>query len=55
MVDLYYIYCSKRWEYELLTKRDTDNLSYKLRSDLKEEIRAANDVILTEIIKSFGF
>jgi hypothetical protein len=55
MVGLYYIYCSMRWEYELLTKRNTDNLSYKLRSDVTEEIRVANDVILIEIIMSYGF
>jgi len=55
MVDLYYIYCSKRCEYELLTKRDADNLSYKLRSGLKEEIIAANDVIPVAIIMSSGF
>jgi len=54
MVDLYYIYCSKRWEYELLTKRDADNLSYILCSDVTEEIRADNDVILIEIIMSSG-
>jgi len=50
MVDLYYIYCCKRLEYELLTKRDTYNLSYKLRSDVTEKVRAANDIILIAII-----
>jgi len=39
----------------LLTKRDTDNMSYKLRSDVTEEIRTANDVILIAIITSSSF
>jgi hypothetical protein len=55
MVDLHYIYSSKRWEYELLSKRETENLSNRIRSDATEEIRAANDVIPIAIKMSSGF
>jgi hypothetical protein len=55
MVDLHYISGSKRWEYELLSKRETDNLSYKMRSDVTVEIRAANDAIPIAIKMSPDF